>query len=118
MMPALAAHRRSNRHRQPTVARPTPSPRRQARLAARWSALIIRMAVNADEKPLRRLAHLDSSRPLSGRALLAEQDGALIAALSLEDGAVIADPFRPSADAVTMLRVRAAQLRRSAAAAA
>jgi hypothetical protein len=83
----------------------------------RWSALVIRLAVTADEAQLRRLAHMDSARSLSGQALLAEQGGSVIAALSLGDGRAIADPFRPSADAVAMLRVRAAQLSRSAAAA-
>jgi hypothetical protein len=61
---------------------------------------------------------MDSARSLSGQTLLAEQGGSVVAALSLADGAVIADPFVASADAVEMLRVRAAQLSRSAATAA
>lgn len=85
---------------------------------ARWAPLVIRLAVAADDAKLRRLAHLDSARPLSGQALLAEQSGSLVAALSLDDGAAIADPFVPSADAVTLLCVRAAQLRERAATAA
>jgi hypothetical protein len=88
------------------------------RPAPRWSALVLRLAVAADETQLRRLAHLDSARPLSGQALLAEQGGSIVAALSLDDGAAIADPFTASADAVAMLRVRAAQLSRSSATAA
>ena len=84
---------------------------------AHWAPLVIRLAVAADETPLRRLAHMDSARPLSGQALLAEQGGSVIAALSLDDGAAIADPFVPSADAVALLRTRAAQLGRSQAAA-
>ncbi|HWD69926.1 MAG TPA: hypothetical protein VG293_07000 [Solirubrobacteraceae bacterium] len=84
----------------------------------RWSAIVIRLAVGADAAKLRRLAHMDSAQPLSGQALIAEQGGSVIAALSLADGIAIADPFVASADAVAMLRVRAAQLSRSAAAAA
>ena len=84
----------------------------------RWSALVIRLGVQADETRLRRLAHMDSARPLSGQTLIAEQGGSVVAALSLDDGAAIADPFVASADAVAMLRVRAAQLSKRAAHAA
>lgn len=87
-------------------------------IAPHWSALVLRMAVAADDPQLRRLAHLDSARPLSGQALIAEQAGSIVAALSLDDGATIADPFVASADAVTMLRMRAGQLNRGAATAA
>jgi len=90
----------------------------QAAAAPRWSALVIRLAVAADDKQLRRLAHLDSARPLSGQALLAEQGGSIVAAVSFDDGAAIADPFVASADALAVLRVRAAQLRAGAATAA
>ena len=118
-MTAIATnHRRSNRRRHllavPAAASVLtgPGPER------RWSALVIRLAVSADETQLRRLAHMDSARPLSGQALLAEQGGSVIAALSLDDGALIADPFVASADSVALLRVRAAQLSNSAATAA
>ena len=70
------------------------------------------MATPDDAAALRDLAMLDSSPPLSGRALLAELDGAVIAAASLEGGAVIADPFTPSAYAVRMLTTRRYQLMR------
>ena len=93
-----------------TPAGSTPQPR--------WSALVIRLAVAADTEQLRRLAHMDSARSLSGQVLLAEQGGSIVAALSLADRAAIADPFVASADAVAMLRVRAAQLSSSSAAAA
>ncbi|MDE3134768.1 MAG: hypothetical protein KGL15_11940 [Acidobacteriota bacterium] len=115
---ATTHHRRSRgRH---LLAVPAPAAARvsDARTEARWAPLVIRLAVAADDAKLRRLAHLDSARPLSGQALLAEQSGSLVAALSLDDGAAIADPFVASADAVTMLCVRAAQLRESAATAA
>ena len=82
-----------------------------------WSPVVIRLAVNADEQALRRLAHLDSARPLSGEKLLAEHAGSLVAAVSMNDGTAIADPFRTTADTVELLRLRAAQLERVTAAA-
>src|SRR5262245_2966305 len=74
--------------------------------------LTIRMASPEDAGALRRLAELDSAPELTGCVLLAELDGALVAAASLEDDAVIADPFTPSAYAVRMLTVRRYQLMR------
>ncbi len=74
--------------------------------------LTIRLASPEDADALRDLAQLDSSPPLSGRVLLAEVDGAVIAAASLDGGAVIADPFTPSAYAVRMLTTRRYQLMR------
>ena len=82
-----------------------------------WSPVVIRLAVTADEQALRRLAQLDSARPLSGEKLLAEHAGSLVAAVSMDDGSTIADPFRTTADTVELLRLRAAQLERVAAAA-
>lgn len=56
------------------------------------------------------LAQLDSARPLQGPVLVAHVDGEPWAAIGLGDGRAIADPFRQSAGAVRLLRVRAAQL--------
>ena len=115
-MTAIATtYRRTNSRRRHLLVVPAASAvRAEARTEPRGSPLVIRLAVAADDSPLRRLAHMDSARPLSGQALIAEQDGSVIAALSLDDGAEIADPFIASADAVAMLRVRADQLNRLA----
>lgn len=77
------------------------------------SPLLIRSARAADGPPLAALAALDS-RPLpAGELLLAEaDDGSLVAALSLETGEHVADPFRRSADAVALLQARAAHASR------
>lgn len=115
---ATTHHRRHRGRRLLVVPGPAGARVSTAQREPRWAPLVIRLAVAADDAKLRRLAHLDSARPLSGQALLAEQSGSLVAALSLDDGAAIADPFVPSADAVTMLCVRAAQLRESVATAA
>ena len=66
--------------------------------------VVIRAARGSDGDALENLARLDSQRPLSGSVLVAEQDGALVAALGGER--VIADPFRPTADVIELLRVR------------
>jgi hypothetical protein len=66
----------------------------------------IRTAGSRDVEALRRLAQLESARPLTGQILLAELDGAPIAAVSLETGAAIADPFRHTAQAVELLMQR------------
>ena len=60
-----------------------------------------------------RLAALDSSPVPSGDLLLAEVGDELWAAFSLEDGHAIADPLRPSADAVLILGERARQLHKA-----
>jgi hypothetical protein len=118
-MTAIATnHRLSSRRRQLLLVAAAGSVRTESRLEPRWAPLVIRLAVSADETQLRRLAHMDSARPLSGPTLLAEQGGSVIAALSLGDKAAIADPFVASADAVAMLHLRAAQLNRRSATAA
>jgi hypothetical protein len=68
--------------------------------------ITIRSARDADAGALARLAALDSSHVPSGDLLVAEVSGELVAAAS--DAGVIADPFRPTADVVDLLRLRAA----------
>jgi hypothetical protein len=72
----------------------------------------IRTGVPGDAQALRRLAELDSARPLTDRVLVAEQRGTPVAAISLGAGSVVADPFRGTADAVRMLKLRRYQLLR------
>ncbi len=73
--------------------------------------VVIRPAHENELAELHDLAELDSAAPLTGPVLVAAVQGALWAALALDDGRVIADPFRPTAGAVELLRVRVAQLR-------
>src|SRR4051794_39108901 len=63
---------------------------------------VIRHVVGAE-----RLAELDSQRPLTGPALVGEIDGRPAAAISLEDGRLVADPFQHTAQLVALLRMRA-----------
>jgi hypothetical protein len=62
-----------------------------------------------DRVPLARLAALDSSEPPAGPVLLVEVGGELRAALSLNDGAVVADPFHPTAALAALLRAYSRQ---------
>jgi len=71
------------------------------------SAITIRPAHAGDERDLARLAALDSAEVPAEPLLLAEVQGGLRAALSLADGASIADPFAPTADVIALLRERA-----------
>jgi hypothetical protein len=72
----------------------------------------IRPALPADREALARLAALDSQQRPEGPVLVAEVAGELWAAVSLEDAAGVADPFRPSAELLLLLHARARQLRR------
>ena len=70
-------------------------------------AIMIRTSHVGDEAALLRLASLDSTQPLAGRAVVAERAGSIIAARSLEDGREIADPFEPTINVKKLLRVHA-----------
>ncbi|TML98815.1 MAG: hypothetical protein E6G10_21350 [Actinobacteria bacterium] len=69
--------------------------------------IIIRSPRIEEAFAVRRLAYLDSRRPLRGEVLVAFVDDEPLAAISLADGAVVADPFRRTADVVELLRLRA-----------
>jgi hypothetical protein len=72
--------------------------------------VMVRFATDHDDVSLRRLAALDSARPLTGPVLLCELDGAPVAATSLYDGREVADPFIATSDVAALLRTRASQL--------
>jgi hypothetical protein len=72
--------------------------------------VVIRLAGDADDEALARLAILSERPPLEETVLVAEADGVLLAARSLESGRVLADPFRVTSDLRDLLSVRAAQL--------
>jgi hypothetical protein len=78
------------------------------------ASLTVRHATAADERSLHRLAALDSSRVPSGELLVAELDGELVAAVSVDTGAAIADPFEHTAAIVDALRAHANQRSRPA----
>jgi hypothetical protein len=71
----------------------------------------IRRSHARDREALERLAQLDSRRLADGQLLVAEVAGELRAALPLSGGSAIADPFRPTAPLVSLLQMRAQQIR-------
>jgi hypothetical protein len=96
-----------------------------ARAAARYSnipsrplwrsgpSVELRPARAADAAAVRRLAALDDARELEGPVLLAIVNGEAVAALAVDDGRTVANPFVPTAHAVSLLRLRAAHLSNS-----
>jgi hypothetical protein len=69
--------------------------------------LTIRTADATDAVAVERLAALDSASPPTGHLVLGEVGHELWAAMDLDTGTTIADPFRPSGSVVEMLRARA-----------
>jgi hypothetical protein len=69
--------------------------------------LVIRLAEPADLDRLRYLAALDSARALMGDVLVAEADGVISAAYSVDERRAIADPFVHTAELVELLELRA-----------
>ena len=70
----------------------------------------IRLLSDGDEQALERLAQLDSARTPAAPLLGAFGEGRLLAALSLGDGVMIADPFVRTAELREVLEWRAAHL--------
>jgi hypothetical protein len=72
--------------------------------------IIIRRSTDADRLAIVELAGLDSRPAPRGEALLAFIGTELRAALPLDGGEAIADPFHHTAELVDLLRVRATQV--------
>jgi hypothetical protein len=74
------------------------------------AGVTIRPAFPDDAAALARLAALDSQPLPGGRLLVAEVAGELWAAVVVDGRTAIADPFRPTAEVVALLRARGRQL--------
>jgi hypothetical protein len=68
------------------------------------------MYLSEPDAAIERLAQLDSARRPSGPVLVAAVRGEPVAALPLDGGPAIADPFQPTAALVSLLELRVAQL--------
>src|SRR4051794_41965443 len=80
----------------------------QGTLMTRNEQIVIRSARNSDEQAIAVLGVLDGGSHMpKGDVMVAEVDGRLRAAVG-SNGAAISDPFWPSEELVSMLRVRAA----------
>jgi hypothetical protein len=75
-------------------------------------AVLLHFARPDDSGLVTRLAELDDATPLEGEILIAFVAGEAVAALSLTEGRVVANPFVLTADAVALLRLREQHLRR------
>jgi hypothetical protein len=73
-------------------------------------AITIRLARPDDCRALLELAQLDSAEVPASPVLIAEANGRLRAAVSLHDGATIADPFQYTEPVRQLLSTRAAQV--------
>ena len=83
---------------------------RETPLRPFFASIAVRPATANDREALERLAALDSTEPPRGSTLVGELLQRPVAALSLSDGQVIADPFVATTDIVALLRLRARQL--------
>jgi hypothetical protein len=104
-VPRLApkAHRpaRARGHRRPGLLAEVDNPR---------GAVTLRHYSAEDHGPLARLAALDCSKPPAQPVVVAEVEGELRAALSLNDGSLVADPFHLTGGVADLLRAYARQL--------
>lgn len=70
----------------------------------------IELRLSACREELERLAQL-SERPLhEGDWIVADVDGVPVAAVSVEDGTTVYDPFRQTSQAVSLLKLRRKQV--------
>jgi hypothetical protein len=72
--------------------------------------VVIRYARPDEADALATLAQLDSSRALRGDVIVADVQGELWAAVSVDDGHAVANPFRPSGELSFRLSERAREL--------
>ncbi len=84
--------------------------RRTATLGSPEAAAEVRFAHAEEAARLRHLAELDDAPELAGEILVATIDADVVAALSLEDRRVVANPFVFTSGAVELLRHTATEL--------
>ena len=83
---------------------------RASRALISWECVTVRLATSADRAAVDRLAALDDASRPAEPILLGVVSQRPVAALSLADGRVVADPFRPTLELTELLRLRARQL--------
>jgi hypothetical protein len=72
--------------------------------------VLLRLSTVGDDEALARLAAFESRPAPRGQHVVAEVGGAVVAALPLGSGSLLADPFRRTASVVPLLELRAKQL--------
>jgi hypothetical protein len=87
---------------------------RRARKAAAHPPQPVRMAIQLRLseclEELERLAALSERQLHEGDWIVADVDGVPVAAVSVDDGTTVYDPFRPSSQAVSLLKLRRKQV--------
>lgn len=73
-------------------------------------AVVLRLCSVHDDDVLENLGQLEGVSVPSGRLVVAEVDGIVVAAYPLGVGSPLADPFRPTAHLMPLLELRARQL--------
>jgi hypothetical protein len=76
-----------------------------------YTSVTVRRARPEDAAAIERLEELEGRRLPRGPVLLAEVDAIVLAARSLESRQTVTDPFRPTAQLVELLHLRALHLR-------
>jgi hypothetical protein len=76
-----------------------------------FGSVTVRIAADGDRRAVRRLAERDGRAIPRAPLLVAEVDGALLAARSIEDGTSVADPFRHTSHLSELLALRATHLK-------
>ncbi len=76
-------------------------------------SLVVRLVQAEDEPAIGRAAALDGKKAPEGRVLVAEHEGRIIAAVPLDSGQAVADPFYWTSDVVSLLELRAERLTRA-----
>jgi hypothetical protein len=84
--------------------------RRELNEPALPETVLLRLCIIADDPTLDRLAELDGRPQPQGRHVVAEVDGAVVAALPIAGGPALADPFRFTAQLMPLLELRRKQL--------
>jgi hypothetical protein len=77
------------------------------------SEITIRAARAEDMGELARVAARDTHELPAGRLLVAKVGSDVRAAISIDDGTIIADPFHRTAELVAMLKIRAGAVTRA-----
>jgi hypothetical protein len=70
----------------------------------------IQLRLSAGREELERLASLSDRRVRAGDWIVADLDGVPVAAVSVEDGTTLYDPFRQTSQVVSLLQLRRKQV--------
>jgi len=70
----------------------------------------IQLRLSACREELERLAALSERQLHGGDWIVADVDGVAVAAVAVDDGTTVYDPFRPTSQAVSLLQLRRKQV--------